>query len=107
MTQEQLEERLKKAGIDPDVFAELVWNKISPKIESMMRLSFDRTATIMAGKVRCLLSERDENRKAYFVATLTNLLAAWFDGEEALIVADQVNAIVESVRITMDGKAKR
>ncbi len=97
-----LEDRLRKANIDTDVLAELIWAKIAPKAEALHALQFDRTATLMGGKVRCLLAERDENRKAYFVATLTNLLAAWFDGDEALLVADQTNAIVALVKEAMN-----
>lgn len=77
---EELEARLRKAGIDPEAFAELLWDRVKPRIADMLKQT-----------------KRDE----VLAAALGGLAARWSFGDRectsAQRLAEQAERLTDAI----------
>lgn len=76
-----LEDRLRKAGIEPDEMAEMVWRRVKDKVVAMLK---------------DMAKQRAADRQAVLTATLSGLTVNWSDGpgDKIAELAERITAAV-------------
>jgi Na+/H+-dicarboxylate symporter len=78
---EELEARLKRAGIDPDDFADLLWSRLQSTIQ---------------GKIKEAVAKQAFTREAVFLSVINGLMVRW-NGDSTTTVIQLADRLTDAI----------